>query len=272
MEPMLEPAHIAQLAFEAPVAFLSVDSEGRIRWANRQAGVLLGRGHEELTGLPILEIYAPGEHGRVRARELFQRFLAGEAVLDEPVLLVRGDGVELSASLSFRGCQPEGCDGLISFSILRPGTACGSQRVVTDEHEHLSARLAAERAAERSHLEHVVSENVNRLLLPLVSRARSTANTRNRYVLDAIHDALQFLTQPFGAELAARAPSLTPREIEVCALVRSGLGSKEIGTILGISHRSVEVHRSNVRRKLGLTDSSVRLAAFLAGPAFGSRG
>lgn len=47
-----------------------------------------------------------------------------------------------------------------------------------------------------------------------------------------------------------RLASLTPREREVADLVVAGYTSKEIGRILQISPRTVEVHRSHVMNKL----------------------
>jgi DNA-binding NarL/FixJ family response regulator len=43
---------------------------------------------------------------------------------------------------------------------------------------------------------------------------------------------------------------LTSREREVLAVLLEGLGNKEIGRRLGISHRTVEIHRSRVFAKL----------------------
>lgn len=56
-----------------------------------------------------------------------------------------------------------------------------------------------------------------------------------------------------GARLLARhkIAQLTARELDVCQAMRSGLSSKEIGRTLGISHRTVEVHRANAMTKLG---------------------
>lgn len=42
---------------------------------------------------------------------------------------------------------------------------------------------------------------------------------------------------------------LTPREREVAAQLTNGLTSKEIGRVLGISHRTVEIHRASLMRK-----------------------
>jgi PAS domain S-box-containing protein len=49
-----------------------------------------------------------------------------------------------------------------------------------------------------------------------------------------------------------RAEKLTDREIEISTLTVDGKTSPEIATILGISVRTVESHRSNVYRKLGI--------------------
>ncbi|HEX7871743.1 MAG TPA: helix-turn-helix transcriptional regulator [Sphingobium sp.] len=45
--------------------------------------------------------------------------------------------------------------------------------------------------------------------------------------------------------------ALTAREREVLACIARGLTNKRIGIDLGISHRTVEVHRARLMRKLG---------------------
>lgn len=44
---------------------------------------------------------------------------------------------------------------------------------------------------------------------------------------------------------------LTHRELEVVGGLVRGLTNKQIGQELGISHRTVEIHRSRLMRKLG---------------------
>ena len=48
----------------------------------------------------------------------------------------------------------------------------------------------------------------------------------------------------------AQLNSLTNRELQVCALVVDGLANKVIACQLGISQRTVEVHRASLMRKL----------------------
>lgn len=50
---------------------------------------------------------------------------------------------------------------------------------------------------------------------------------------------------------------LTPRESEVLRLLLSGNQNKSIGHTLGISERTVEVHRARMMRKLGVTSFAV---------------
>ena len=66
---------------------------------------------------------------------------------------------------------------------------------------------------------------------------------------------------------AARLAALTAREREVLAQAALGLHAKEIGTVLGISPRTVEVHKTRIMAKLGVRNVAelVRFA-LAAGP------
>ena len=62
------------------------------------------------------------------------------------------------------------------------------------------------------------------------------------------HEAGIWTFEDLGSRRTAKA-ELTPREREVAAQVMRGLTSKEIGRELGISHRTVELHRARLLRK-----------------------
>jgi FixJ family two-component response regulator len=76
-------------------------------------------------------------------------------------------------------------------------------------------------------------------------------------LLDAVNEALRRdaleRAPPLDASgLDERLQTLTPREREVLDLALKGHSSKVIAGELGISHRTVELHRGNLLEKLGV--------------------
>ena len=69
-------------------------------------------------------------------------------------------------------------------------------------------------------------------------------------------------------DLGSRQPvkaELTGREREVAARLLDGLTSKEIGRALGISHRTVEIHRARLMRKYSAATSAELVQKLLLG-------
>lgn len=96
-------------------------------------------------------------------------------------------------------------------------------------------------------------------------------NSQQKEVMEAIEKALQ--NEPYFSEdvtqvLANKTPvknsvaqsetslisNLTEREIEILKLVAQGLTNKEVGDTLDISHRTVDTHRTNLMKKLDVTN------------------
>jgi DNA-binding CsgD family transcriptional regulator len=76
------------------------------------------------------------------------------------------------------------------------------------------------------------------------------------------HGAPGYLAGVKGAEL------LTPREREVLDRVIAGASNKEAGRTLGISPRTIEVHRARIMDKLGAKNAAdlVRIVVGQAPP------
>jgi DNA-binding NarL/FixJ family response regulator len=62
------------------------------------------------------------------------------------------------------------------------------------------------------------------------------------------------------ARPAARAATLTPREIEIARAVGAGLSSKQIAAELSISEQTVRKHRENIARKLEVRNAAELVA------------
>ena len=88
-------------------------------------------------------------------------------------------------------------------------------------------------------------------------------------LLDLVEEALNRHTRirdadARRAEIASRLDTLTPREREVMALIVRGNANKVVALDLGISERTVELHRSRVMKKMR-TRSLANLARMLPG-------
>ena len=93
---------------------------------------------------------------------------------------------------------------------------------------------------------------------------------RDQDLIDRIHEALQLDTERLArrqVELDARkrVASLTPRETEVMQKVVEGCANKVIALDLGVSQRTVELHRARVMHKMGVRSLAdlVRLAGLV---------
>ncbi|MHB1102438.1 MAG: response regulator transcription factor [Devosia sp.] len=76
-----------------------------------------------------------------------------------------------------------------------------------------------------------------------------------RAVRDALRQDLRFSGAPRAVEVRGFA-QLTPRERDVLRLITDGKSNKEAGRELGISPRTVEVHRARVMEKLGARNTA----------------
>ena len=81
---------------------------------------------------------------------------------------------------------------------------------------------------------------------------------------NAFKTSFEAMYGSFFDNLLKKYPALTPRELQLCALIRLNLSIKEMSNILGISKDSIKTARYRIRKKLGINDSDTNLTSFLA--------
>ncbi|ACN17688.1 LuxR2 [Desulforapulum autotrophicum HRM2] len=133
--------------------------------------------------------------------------------------------------------------------------------------EEANAALGAilrQRDKDRKQLEQTVLQNHRVKVLPNIQRLKSisqTAETAGLLVL--IEKGLQEIASPFLQHLTSLGTTLTPQELQIAALIREGKTTKEIAGLLNLSAFTINFHRRNLRKKLGLTNTETNLRTFL---------
>ena len=110
-----------------------------------------------------------------------------------------------------------------------------------------------------------VIANVNELLIPVLDQLISKGSKIDRIYLNLIKRSLRDLTASFGRKITQKSLKLTPREVQICNMVKRGLSSKEIASFLNISFFTVGRHRHNIRKKMKITNKKANLNTFLQG-------
>lgn len=88
-----------------------------------------------------------------------------------------------------------------------------------------------------------------------MSRAILTVANGQRFISEDIKELITTqMINPDTDSAAAKLNLLTKRELEIVNMLKEGLTSKDIAERLFISNRTVEVHRYNIFRKLGITN------------------
>ncbi len=69
---------------------------------------------------------------------------------------------------------------------------------------------------------------------------------------ELFQEAFNSTDKDFLKKIKERYPKLTPNDLRLCAYLRLNLSSKEIAPLLNISHKSVEIKRYRLRKKMNL--------------------
>lgn len=117
---------------------------------------------------------------------------------------------------------------------------------------------------EKQNLTSRIEVNVQRLLLPVIEKLIEKSSSLDSRYLMLIKQNLEQITSSAGIRLSSLEYNLTPKEIELCALIKGGFSIKEIAAMHNLSERTVETHRFNIRKKLGISSTPVNLSSYLS--------
>ncbi len=109
-----------------------------------------------------------------------------------------------------------------------------------------------------------LKSNMQELITPYLERLKDGQMApMDRVSLSVLESNLMDISSDFVYNLASCYPNLTPKEIQVANLVKEGKSSGEIAHVMGVSLGTVNAHRNNLRRKMGLGKGGANLRSHL---------
>ena len=107
--------------------------------------------------------------------------------------------------------------------------------------------------------------NVSALIEPYLEKLRNGGlNERQKAYLEIIQTNLKEIVSPFARNFSSDYYRLTPQEIQIANKIKHGKTTKEIAALMNLSPKTIEFHRSNIRKKLGLNGTKENLRTHLS--------
>jgi len=124
--------------------------------------------------------------------------------------------------------------------------------------------LLKKREGDRRDVEEQMLYNIREVITPYIERLKnSPLKERQKIYLEIIERNLKEIAAPFMRGLSDTFHKLTPTEIQVINLIKQEKTSKEIADFLSVSPRTIEFHRDNIRKKLGIKNRKINLRTYL---------
>lgn len=149
--------------------------------------------------------------------------------------------------------------------IKRTSTRLQEQKRQLERKNIALKEVLAQIEIEKREIREQIGSQITASILPMVRRLGDRgvpADQRERYAGIVSRELAAIGSAATRAVSGARL-SLSPREVEIADLVRGGASSKEIAKLLHVSEPTVERHRHNIRRKIGISGKNVNLVTWL---------
>jgi len=263
----------------AGVMIVAIDAKGEVALINQRGCELLGYEEEEIVGKNWFDNFLPKSIRR-EAKAISRRFLDGETELDEffegPVLTKSGQERIIAWHNTILTDAEDNIAGHLSSGddvteikereqALRAKDAELEIKTRNLEEVNTALRVLLKgREKDKAELEEKVLSNVKDLVVPYLERLKGTALDANQIsFVNILESNLNDIVSSFSRRLSSKYLGLTPTEIRVANLIKDGKTTKEIAEFMNSSGKTIEFHRDNVRRKLGLRNQKANLRTHL---------
>lgn len=115
---------------------------------------------------------------------------------------------------------------------------------------------------EKNLYRHEICSNIEKLLRPAIRKLQDENRLTKRDV-EVLVQGLDGVTGKYINDFRSNVAKLTPRELDILDMIKTGRSSKQIAEALGLSSQTVHKHRQSIRRKLQLDHREINLASYL---------
>ncbi len=242
--------------------------------ANKKICRMLGYTEKELLKLNVYDIHPKKSLPHVI--DQFEKQIKEEISIAKDIPVLKKDGTMFFADVSSSPITINGKECLLG--MFRDITERKrNEEALKEREEELSAKsrnleemnaalkvLLKQREEDRIQIEENVLINVKMSIFPYVEKLKKGSLTKHqKNCLKMIEEQMKEIVAPFLRTISQSSYDLTPQELRVADLVKNGNTTKEIAGLLRISMKTVDYHRDNLRRKLGIKNNKTNLRSFL---------
>lgn len=260
------------------------DTEGHHTFSNRAVEQILGYRVEEILGTSAFRLMHPKERQKVQKwfqnakkkkmgwkntvirwhhKDKSVRFLE---TIAEPILDAKGNltgFTGIDRDITGRK-QSEEALKKAHVELKNRTNDLDIKRKSLEELNTAMKVLLDKREADKSKLEEYILANIKKLIEPYFEKIKKTIlNAQQKALLRIVESNLKEIISPFTQEVSLKYLKLTSTEIQVAKQIRHGRTTNEIATFMNVSPRTVETHRKNIRKKIGLGGNRANLRSHL---------
>jgi len=108
-----------------------------------------------------------------------------------------------------------------------------------------------------------IQAKIDKIITPIFYALQAEAIPSQLIYIELIKNNLDDIVDPFVEGKSETMPALSPVEIQIANMIKHGFPTKKIALIRGGSPATVNRHRENIRRKLGILNTKVNLISYL---------
>jgi PAS domain S-box-containing protein len=125
--------------------------------------------------------------------------------------------------------------------------------------------LLKQRENDKVELEEKVLLNVRELVFPYLEKLKmKKLGEKQQAYIGIIESNLNDIVSPFVHGLSSRLIKLSPTELQVTNLIKQGNTTKEIAEIMNLASSTIDFHRNNIRKKIGIKNKRINLKTYLS--------